>query len=70
MKLSALYVDCVHPFWRLFGFESNCVTFVKICKSYADQGFAVEKEVFFLAFYGDKAESLVSELFDCTVHEC
>lgn len=69
-ELSALDVNSVRSLFGVFDFERNHVAFVQFSELHSDQGFAVEEQIFFLSFYFDETKSLVSQLFDCTCHDC
>lgn len=66
----ALDVDRVLSFRRVFNVEGDFVAFLKLFKGHANQGFAVEEQVFFLTLYGDKAKTSVGFFLDNTIHKC
>jgi len=67
-SLGALYIDRVLPLGGVLGLKAHGITFVQVTELHVDQGIGVEEQVFLLAFNGDKAEALVGEFLDCSVH--
>lgn len=66
--LSALDVDCVHALWGLFSLEGNAVAFLDFVKSDANQVLAVEEDILAAIGRSDETKTLVSLLFDSTLH--
>jgi hypothetical protein len=55
-----LDIDGVRAFGGIFGIEGDFVAFLKFVKGDANQGFAVEEQVFIAAIRRDKTKSPVS----------
>ena len=68
LGFDALHVHCCWALFAVLDIECDFVTFAEIVKLDANQGLAVEEQVFFLAFASDEAETTIGQLLDNTLH--
>lgn len=66
--LSEVNVDRVRSFRGLFDLKRDIIALLKIIELDANQGIAVEEDIFRAIFRGDEAKTLVGQLFDFSVH--
>lgn len=67
--LHALYVDCVHSFWRILCLECYSVALTEVVELYTDKSVTVKEQILRHTFACNETETIFLKGFNCTFHK-